>query len=80
MPSLRKFYEALDQEALDHLAPKRRLEYPYPTEFVGPQGVAVQLHYKSKLSGTCFKATLDKQDNLVLVKFCKSYSKEAHTV
>ncbi len=38
----------------------------------------MQLHYKGKLSSTCFKATMDKQEGFVLVKFCKSYSKEAH--
>ena len=78
LPSLCKFYEALNQEALQHQAPKRQLEYPYPAKFTGPQGSAMQLHYKGKLSSTCFKATMDKQEGFVLVKFCKSYSKEAH--
>lgn len=79
LPSLRRFYEALDQEVLEHQAPRRQLEYPYSASFIGPQGTALQLHYKDKLSSTCFKATLDQEDGSVLVKFCKSYSKDAHT-
>ena len=79
LPSLRRFYEALDQEVLQRQAPKRQLEYPYPTSIIGPQGSALQLHYKDKLSSTCFKATLDQEDGSVLVKFCKSYCKDAHT-
>jgi len=78
LSSLRKFHEALNQEALQHQAHKRQLDYPYPTKFTGSQGSAMHLHYKGKLSNTCFKATMDKQDGFVLVKFCKSYSKEAH--
>lgn len=38
LPSLRKFYEALNQEALQDQAPKRQLEYPYATKFTGSQG------------------------------------------
>ena len=78
LPRLCTFYEALDQEELNHQAPKRQLQYPYPTDFIGPQGRAMQLQYTCKLSSLCFKATTDKQDGFVLVKFCKSYSKEAH--
>ena len=65
LPSLRRFYEALDQEVLQRQAPKRQLEYPYPASFIGPQGSALQLHYKDKLSS--FKATLDQEDGSVLV-------------
>ena len=39
----------------------------------------MQLHYKDKLSSTCFKATVDKGKGFVLVKSCKLYSKDAHT-
>jgi len=77
--SLRTFYEALDLEALEHQAPKRQLEYPYSTSFIGPQGIAVQLHYKDKISSTCFKATTNSSEGFVFVKFCKSYSRDAHT-
>ncbi len=79
LPSLRSFYEALDQQALEQQEPTRQLEYPYKTSFVGPHGNAQHLLYHEKLSRTCFKATLDSQEGLVLVKFCKSYSKDAHT-
>ena len=79
VPSLRSVYEALDQEALGHQAPKRQLEYPYSASFIGPRGSAMQLHYKDKLSSTCFKQTVDNEKGFVLVKFCKSYSKDAHT-
>lgn len=79
LPSLRSFYEELDEEALKHQAPKRQLEYPYSASFTGPQGTAMQLHYTDKLSNTCFKATVDGEKGIVLVKFCKSYSKDAHT-
>ncbi|KAL0047747.1 hypothetical protein WJX82_010836 [Trebouxia sp. C0006] len=79
LPSLRSFYEALDQQALEQQEPTRQLEYPYKTSFVGPHGTAQHLLYHEKLSRTCFKATLDSQEGLVLVKFCKSYSKDAHT-
>ena len=42
LPRLCNFYEALDQEELNHQAPKRQLQYPYPTELIGPQGSAMQ--------------------------------------
>ena len=74
LPSLQNLYDALNEEALEHQAPKQQLEYPYPTGFSGPQGSAMQLHYQGKLSSTCFKATMDKQQGFVLVKFCKSYA------
>ena len=45
LPSLRSFYEALDQEALGHQAPKRQLEYPYSASFIGPQGSAILMQY-----------------------------------
>ena len=57
LPSLRSFYEALDQQALEHQAPQRQLEIPYSAS------------YKEKLSSTCFKATVDKEKGSVLVKF-----------
>ena len=78
IPSLRTFYEALDQQALEQQGPKRQLEFPYKTSFVGPHGSAQHLLYHEMLSRTCFKATLNSQEGLVLVKFCKSYSKDAH--
>ena len=74
LPSLRSFYEALEQQE-----PTRQLEYPYTTAFIGPHGSAQHLLYHEKLSRTCLKATLDNQEGFVLVKFCKSYSKDAHT-
>lgn len=79
LPSLRSFYEALDREAPRQQVPTRQLEYPYSASFIGPQGSEMHLHYKEKLSSTCFKATLEKEEGFVLVKFCKSYSKDAHT-
>ena len=79
LPTLRSFYEALDQEALEHQAPKRQLEYPYSASFMGPQGSAIQLHYNDKLSSTCFTATVGNEKGSVLVKFGKSYSEDAHT-
>ncbi len=78
-PQLRSFYEAMDQQDREHQAPQRQLEYPYSTSFAGPQGRAISLYYEQKISSTCFKATLDNQEGHVLVKYCKSYSVEAHT-
>lgn len=78
LPSLRTFYEALDEQNREHLAPTRQLEYPYSTSFTGAEGNAVHLHYVEKISSRCFKARLDHQEGYVLVKFCKSYSQDAH--
>ena len=77
LPSLRSFYEALDKQAMQQQELTRQLENPYATSFIGSQGSAQPL-YNEKLSRTCFKAPLDSQEGLVLVKFCKSYSKDAH--
>ena len=62
LPSLRSFYEALDQQALEQQEPTWQLEYPYKTGFIWPHGSARQLLYHEKLSRTCFKATLDSQE------------------
>ena len=78
LPSLRSFYEAVDRQALGTGAPTRQLEYPYPTGFTGTHGNVEHLLYQEELTSRCFKAIWDNRKTIVLVKFCKSYSQDAH--
>jgi len=78
LPSLRSFYTALDQEALDCQAPRRQLTFPYPTSFTSVDGNTMQLSYEEKLTSLCYRATVEQQEGYVFVKFCKAYNTDAH--
>ena len=73
IPRLVEFYDCVQSQTV-----ARQLSFPYPTSFVTTQGSEARFMYTKQLSRLCFTGLTQPHDQVVFVKYCRSYSMAAH--